>query len=196
MDDAIAHYERALAINPDHFEAHSNLGIILKNQGKFDDAMAHYERAIALGPDYAEAHFSRAEIKTFHPGDTELKSLEALADRLDLPVGKRTYINFAVAKALEDSGDYARAFEYMRTGNALKRRQIHYDETNVLRLFELLLAGSGCAALIYEIVWLQLLQLVIGSSAISLGLLLAAYMGESFDHFFPLFEDLSCSCPP
>src|SRR5437870_6478711 len=41
----------------------------------------------------------------------------------------------------------------------------------------LLLAGSGCAALIYEIVWLQLLQLVIGSSAISLGLLLAAYMG-------------------
>ena len=40
-----------------------------------------------------------------------------------------------------------------------------------------LLAGSGCAALIYEIVWFQLLQLVIGASAVSLGLLLAAYMG-------------------
>jgi spermidine synthase len=40
-----------------------------------------------------------------------------------------------------------------------------------------LFAGSGCAALIYEIVWFQLLQLVIGSSAVSLGLLLAAYMG-------------------
>jgi spermidine synthase len=40
-----------------------------------------------------------------------------------------------------------------------------------------LFAGSGCAALIYEIVWLQLLQLVIGSTAVSLGLLLAAYMG-------------------
>ena len=40
-----------------------------------------------------------------------------------------------------------------------------------------LMAASGCAALIYEIVWLQLLQLVIGSSAVSLGLLLAAYMG-------------------
>jgi len=40
-----------------------------------------------------------------------------------------------------------------------------------------LLAASGCAALIYEIVWFQLLQLVIGSSAVSLGLLLAAYMG-------------------
>ena len=41
----------------------------------------------------------------------------------------------------------------------------------------ILLAGSGCAALIYEIVWFQLLQLVIGASAVSLGLLLAAYMG-------------------
>src|SRR5580658_8343226 len=41
----------------------------------------------------------------------------------------------------------------------------------------LLFAGSGCAALIYEIVWFQLLQLVIGSSAVSLGLLLSAYMG-------------------
>src|SRR5262245_32003592 len=40
-----------------------------------------------------------------------------------------------------------------------------------------LLAGSGCAALIYEVIWLQLLQLVIGSSAVSLGLLLAAFMG-------------------
>ena len=46
-----------------------------------------------------------------------------------------------------------------------------------LPLLVLLLAGSGCAALIYEIVWFQLLQLVIGSSGVSLGLLLAAYMG-------------------
>jgi len=36
---------------------------------------------------------------------------------------------------------------------------------------------SGCAALIYEIVWFQLLQLVIGSSAVSLGVLLGTYMG-------------------
>ncbi|MGA2713725.1 MAG: SAM-dependent methyltransferase [Bryobacteraceae bacterium] len=52
-----------------------------------------------------------------------------------------------------------------------------HDINRSLPLLALLMAGSGCAALIYEIVWLQLLQLVIGSSAISLALLLAAYMG-------------------
>jgi len=40
-----------------------------------------------------------------------------------------------------------------------------------------LFVGSGCAALIYEIVWFQLLQLVIGSSAISLAVLLGTFMG-------------------
>ena len=40
-----------------------------------------------------------------------------------------------------------------------------------------LFIGSGCAALIDEIVWFQLLQLVIGSSAISLGILLGTFMG-------------------
>src|SRR5262245_29921629 len=46
-----------------------------------------------------------------------------------------------------------------------------------LPLIVLLFIGSGCAALIYEIVWFQLLQLVIGSSAISLGILLGTFMG-------------------
>ena len=52
-----------------------------------------------------------------------------------------------------------------------RKRQVY------LPLLLLLLACSGCAALIYEIVWFQLLQLVIGSSGVSLGLLLAIYMG-------------------
>jgi spermidine synthase len=40
-----------------------------------------------------------------------------------------------------------------------------------------LFIGSGCAALIYEVVWFQLLQLSIGSSAVSLGVLLGIFMG-------------------
>ena len=46
-----------------------------------------------------------------------------------------------------------------------------------LPLLLLLFVGSGCAALIYEIVWFQLLSLNIGSSAVSLGVLLGTFMG-------------------
>src|SRR5258705_9647856 len=47
----------------------------------------------------------------------------------------------------------------------------------LLPLVALLFAGSGGSALIYEIVWYQLLQLAIGSTAVSLGVLLATFMG-------------------
>jgi spermidine synthase len=41
----------------------------------------------------------------------------------------------------------------------------------------LLFVGSGCAALIYEVVWFHLLRLVIGGSSISLGIVLASFLG-------------------
>ena len=44
-------------------------------------------------------------------------------------------------------------------------------------LLLILFAASGCSALIYEIVWFQLLTLAIGSTAVSLAILLAAFMG-------------------
>ncbi len=46
-----------------------------------------------------------------------------------------------------------------------------------LPLLVLLFIGSGCAALIYEVVWLQMLSLIVGSSAISLAVVLGTFMG-------------------
>src|SRR5262245_3916446 len=51
------------------------------------------------------------------------------------------------------------------------------DSIPLLPLLLILFIGSGCSALIYEIVWSQLLELVIGASAISLGVLLGTFMG-------------------
>ena len=47
----------------------------------------------------------------------------------------------------------------------------------VVATLAILLALSGCAALIYEIVWYQELSLIVGSSAISLGAVLGTFMG-------------------
>ena len=65
-----------------------------------------------------------------------------------------------------------------------KRFDVHPSENtpppppgSLLPFLLILFAASGAAGLIYEIVWLQLLQLVIGSSAVSLGVLLGTYMG-------------------
>jgi len=63
------------------------------------------------------------------------------------------------------------------SANANTRAATSSPSERFLPLLVLLFIGSGCAALVYEIVWFQLLSLIVGSSAISLGVLLATFMG-------------------
>ena len=54
---------------------------------------------------------------------------------------------------------------------------VESSSSRFLPILLVLFFGSGCAALIYEVVWYQMLQLAIGSTTISMGVLLAAFMG-------------------
>jgi tetratricopeptide (TPR) repeat protein len=56
MDEAIAHYQKALAIKPDYAAAHNNLGNALDQMGRVNEAIAHYQKALEIRPDYAGAH--------------------------------------------------------------------------------------------------------------------------------------------
>src|SRR6185437_14878935 len=60
FEEALASYDRALALRPDFAEALSNRGNALRELDRFEEAMASFERAIALRPDFAEAHFNAA----------------------------------------------------------------------------------------------------------------------------------------
>jgi spermidine synthase len=54
---------------------------------------------------------------------------------------------------------------------------INFGSGRFLPFIVILFIGSGCAALIYEVIWLQMLQLVVGLTSLSLGILLGTYMG-------------------
>ena len=58
-----------------------------------------------------------------------------------------------------------------------QRTAAETDINRFLPLMLLLFVGSGCAALIYEIVWYQALSLIVGSNAISMGVVLGTFMG-------------------
>ncbi len=59
LNDALACYDRVLALKPDYVEAHNNRGNALKDLGRPEEALASFDRAIALEPDHAEAHCNR-----------------------------------------------------------------------------------------------------------------------------------------
>ncbi|MEO8441494.1 MAG: tetratricopeptide repeat protein [Betaproteobacteria bacterium] len=54
--DAVAEYERAIAADPGHAQAHYRAGLAWRDQQEFAAAIASYRRALELKPDYIEAH--------------------------------------------------------------------------------------------------------------------------------------------
>ncbi len=48
IDEAMAHFRKAVEIKPDYMEARANLGAILASQGRKDEAREHYQKALVL----------------------------------------------------------------------------------------------------------------------------------------------------
>ncbi len=60
LDEAMAHYRRAIDLRPDYAPAYSNLGTAQRARGQFDEAISTYEHALRLQPDYPDAHYNLA----------------------------------------------------------------------------------------------------------------------------------------
>lgn len=62
LEEAIALYQRAIAINPNIGETHYNLGIIFWKQGRNDEAISSFRRAIAANPNDAYSYYNLANL--------------------------------------------------------------------------------------------------------------------------------------
>jgi tetratricopeptide (TPR) repeat protein len=130
---ALASYQRALELRPDDAEVHYGLGVVLVALGRLAEGRAAVERAIALSPRTIKYHLTLVDISPFDPGGAQLTQLKQLADGAGaLSVDDRIQLHFALGQAYEAEGRHADAFSQWREGNALKRRQINYDEAATL----------------------------------------------------------------
>ncbi|MBI3492016.1 MAG: tetratricopeptide repeat protein [Acidobacteria bacterium] len=60
LDEAMAHYQRAIALRADYAPVYSNMATALRAKGRLNEAVAAYERALALQPDFPDAHYNLA----------------------------------------------------------------------------------------------------------------------------------------
>ncbi|WP_175676187.1 tetratricopeptide repeat protein [Burkholderia ambifaria] len=101
LDDAIAHYRRAVALRPDYPEAHNNLGNALRDARNPAEAMQSCSRAIELRPGYAEAYNNLGNVLQ------DLGELDAAA----ASYGKAIAFHPAYAEAHSNLGNVLRAQE-------------------------------------------------------------------------------------
>ncbi|MGB7983925.1 MAG: tetratricopeptide repeat protein [Terracidiphilus sp.] len=62
MVEAVACYQRALALRPECAELENNLGVALEAQGSLEEAVNAYRRALEQRPEYAEARFNLGNV--------------------------------------------------------------------------------------------------------------------------------------
>ena len=136
LKEAETSYKKAIALKPNYTEAHGNLGKTLQELGRLEEAVASYNQAIALKPDLAKAHRHLTTMKKFVLKDEQYsKMLELYFDK-NISEEQRCHINFGLAKACEDLGNFEQAFTHYKEGNALRKRLLNYDINQDVELFK------------------------------------------------------------
>jgi Flp pilus assembly protein TadD len=110
LDEAIAHYRRALELRPDYTPAMNNLGTALRAAGQSGEAVATYDAAIASGGTNASLYLNRGNA-LMQQGRADEAVLSFRAARAADP--QSTHATRALANALYDTGTAA-----IEAGNA------------------------------------------------------------------------------
>jgi tetratricopeptide (TPR) repeat protein len=135
--EAIAQFTQALVLRPDYADAYGNLGIALESLGRITEATQAFEKAIELAPTAAKFYRCLFGCKKAVASDRQLSAMTELAQRMtSLAPAQQIELHFALGKAFADVEQYDLSFQHLIQGNALKRRQITYDEGPTLHMLD------------------------------------------------------------
>ena len=147
---AVAAFERAVARMPARADFHYNLAASLRILGRFEEAERELEAVIFLAPRFYRAHSALADLGKQTAAHNHVARLEALLDGMGDDVDGELHVRHALAKELEDLGEYARAFAQLTAGKVRKRRTLGYsiaDDEALFAAIERVFDAQRCAVL-------------------------------------------------
>jgi tetratricopeptide (TPR) repeat protein len=116
----------AVALGRRDAYAWQTLGSTAVALGRIDEAEAAFERAIAQDPLDGDAHVNLAALRTWTPGRHHVGSLTQLLERLPQGHAAETPLCYALAKELEDLGEAALSFGFLKRGADRRRAGMRY----------------------------------------------------------------------
>jgi len=119
-DRAKEHLERALAIRPDYFGAHFNLGNLAEQFGDREEATRRFEKCLKLNPGSEAALARLADAHRFESVDDPLIArLEQAA-----ATSRDSDLQFALGRAREQLAEYDRAWRHFTLANERDRAML------------------------------------------------------------------------
>lgn len=111
-EDAPAAYQRALEMDPDHSDAHVNLGRLLQEAGEYDNAEKHYRAALESEPENVLAAFNLGtlleDMGRIHDAIAAYKNASSFADA-----------HYNLSRLYELVGEHSEALKHLKTYRSL-----------------------------------------------------------------------------
>ena len=133
-------YQQLLGQNPNNPLLLTDLAQVPASLGEEGEAMKLFRDLTKRFPLLTQSWLNISRAKRFvNPDDPDLRQMRSVIKRSQLPADQLSNLHFALGKAYDDLADYEHAFSHYREGNALHRRQIHFDPNEVSGHFDRLI---------------------------------------------------------
>lgn len=129
-EDAHRCYSRAAEFAPDDPATLYNLASSCIAVGDIDEAERLFTRVIQLNPGDHDAWQNRSTLRKHRKDDNHVAAIKARLATLSDNEPGIVPLNYALAKELEDLGEYEASFAALSRGAAARRRRMAYDVRN------------------------------------------------------------------
>lgn len=123
---AAGFYARAVALDPGCTAYRYNQSTALIALGRMEEAEAALDEVIAAQPGDCDAWYNRATLRRQTPERNHVRAIEHALQRLSLRLRNEVPLRYALAKELEDLGQFERSFAALSRGAAARRSMLSY----------------------------------------------------------------------
>jgi tetratricopeptide (TPR) repeat protein len=126
-EEAIAALRRALQLDPRHVAARLTLADALASIGEVEAAAAELRGLLKVHPENAHAWFALANFKVVPLTPEDATLLRRHFEAASTPAEDRVLFGFALARAIEDLGNFEGSFEVLKRANRLQRERLRWS---------------------------------------------------------------------
>ena len=128
---AIDIYETLIRDAPKRADLWLSYAQALKHAGRLEDSVRAFRTVLGFAPDSGQAHWGLQDLLTGMPAPEDVAAMRANLANAALTAENRFQFEYALAQALEKSGEFAESFAHYAAGAKLRRGQIAYNPDDI-----------------------------------------------------------------
>jgi tetratricopeptide (TPR) repeat protein len=138
---ALEIYDRAIAATPKEPTLRAKRADLHRFLGNLERAATDYESVLGLTPGAPKALMALVEMRRQSPDQNSVAALTSALAAAPAGSPDAALLNFGLAKAYQDLGDYDGSWQHLSAGNLIERRRIQYEPSIDRAVIDSMIAG-------------------------------------------------------